>query len=69
MDLIQVPRIENQVPTISEIYCRVPRMTEIRSRQVHTGYLIFSLKKPCICISGSRTFLHVDAQLKYTIFC
>jgi len=45
MDPIQVPRIENQVPTIRENYHRVtrirenrvPRIREIGSLQVHTG--------------------------------
>ena len=36
-DPIRVPRIEN----------RVPRIREIWSLQVHTGYLTFSLKKLC----------------------
>jgi len=52
-DPIRVPTIENQVPRTSENYHRVPRigenrvprMREIGSLQVHTGYLTFSLKK------------------------
>jgi len=52
-DPIQVPRIENHVPTIRENYHRVsrirenrvPRIREIGSLQVHTAYLTFSLKK------------------------
>jgi len=43
-DLIRVPRIENQAPRIREN--QVPKIREIRSLQVHTGYLTFSLKKP-----------------------
>ena len=51
----RVPRIENRVPKISES-ChrvprirenRVPRIREIGSLQVHTGYLTFHLKKTC----------------------
>jgi len=53
---IQVPRIENRVPRIRENYHRVPRIKENRvlrireigSLQVHTRYLTFSLKKPCL---------------------
>jgi len=52
-DLIRVPRIENRVPRIRENYHqvprirenRVPRIREIGSLQIHTGYLTFSLKK------------------------
>jgi len=44
-DPIQVPRIENRVPSISENYHRVPRIREIGSLQDHTGYLTFSSKK------------------------
>jgi len=52
-DPIRVPRISNRVPTIREIYHRVPkiienrvpRIREIGSLQIHTGYLTFSLKK------------------------
>jgi len=50
---IRVPRIEKRVPRIREIdhrvpifrENRVPRTKEIVSLLVHTGYLIFSLKK------------------------
>jgi len=46
-DQIQVPRIENRVPRISENYHRVPRIRENRvsrireigSLHVHNGYL------------------------------
>ena len=49
----RVPRIENLVPRIRTSYHRVsrirenvvPRIREIGSLQVHTGYLTFSLKK------------------------
>ena len=52
-DPIRIPRIENRVPRIRENYYRVPeirenwvpRIREIGSLQVHTGYLTFSLKK------------------------
>ena len=44
-DAIRVPRISNRVPRIRENYHRVPRIREIGSRHVHTGYLTFSLKK------------------------
>jgi len=36
-----------RVPRISENYHRVPRIREIGSLHVHTGYLPFSLKKTC----------------------
>jgi len=42
-DPIRVPRIENRVLRIREN--RIPRIREIGSLQVHTGYLTFSLKK------------------------
>ena len=53
-DPIQIPRISSRVPRISENYYRVPkirenrvpRIREIGSLQIHTGYLTFSLKKP-----------------------
>jgi len=38
------------VPRISENGHRVPRIREIGSPQVHTGYLTFSFKKPCLCV-------------------
>jgi len=52
-DPIPVARIENWVPRIREDYHRgpsikdnrVPRIREIGSLQIHTGYLTFSLKK------------------------
>jgi len=55
-DPIRVPRIENRVHRISENYHRVPkirenlvpRIREIGSLQVHTGYLTFSLKTNCL---------------------
>ena len=55
-DPIRVPRISNRVPRIRENYHwvpkiwenRVPRIREIRSLQIHTGYLTFSLKKPVV---------------------
>ena len=37
-----------RVPRISENYHRVPRIREIGSLHVHTGYLIFSLIKTCM---------------------
>jgi len=50
-DPIRVPRISNRVPRIREYHRtskirenRVPRIREIRSLQIHTGYLTFSLK-------------------------
>jgi len=53
-DPIQVPRIENRVPTIRENHHRVPRIKENRvpiireigSLQVHIRYLTFFLKNP-----------------------
>ena len=44
-DPIWVLRIEKPVSRISQNYHRVPRLREIESLQVHTGYLTFSLKK------------------------
>jgi len=52
-DPIRVPRIENRVTRIRENYHRVPRIRqnrvprirEIGTLQVHTGYLTYSLKK------------------------
>jgi len=52
-DPIPVTRIENRVHRIREDYHqaprikenRVPRIREIGSLQIHTGYLTFSLKK------------------------
>ena len=52
-DPIWVPRIENRVPRIRGNYHQVPRIREnrvsrireIRSLQVHTWYITFSLKK------------------------
>jgi len=44
-DPIRVPRISSRVTWIREDYHRVPRIWEIGSLQVHTGYLTFSLKK------------------------
>jgi len=49
-DPIRVPRNENQVLKIRENYHRVPRIREIGSLQVHTGYLTFSLKKTLVSI-------------------
>jgi len=51
--MIRVPRIETRVPRIRENDHRVPRLRESRvpkireigSLQLHTGYLKFSLKK------------------------
>ena len=53
----RIPTIrDNRVPKIRENYRRiptirdnrVPRIIEIRSLQVHTGYLTFSLKKTAL---------------------
>ena len=41
----RVPRISNRVPRIRENYHRFPRIREIGSLQIHTGFLTFSLKK------------------------
>jgi len=43
-DPIRVPRISNRVPKIREN--RAPRIREIGSLQIQTGFLTFSLKKP-----------------------
>jgi len=37
--------MENRVPGIRENYHQAPRIKEIGSLQVHTGYLTFSSKK------------------------
>jgi len=63
-DPIRVPRIENRVPRIKENYHRVPkirenrvpRSREIRSLQVHTGYLTSSLKKAVISVKKLKIF-------------
>jgi len=47
-DPIRVPRIENRFPRIREN--RVPKIREIGSLEVHTGYLTFSLKKADNCV-------------------
>jgi len=57
-DPIRVPRIENRVSRIRERKQRirenrVPRIREIGSLQVRTGYLTFSLKNPDITTTGS----------------
>jgi len=59
-DPIWVPRISNRVPRIRENYHRVakirenrvPRIREIGSLQIHTGFLTFSFKKTCILIQN-----------------
>jgi len=47
-DPIRVPRIENRVPRTREYYHQVPKIREIGSLQIHTGYLTFSFlrRKP-----------------------
>jgi len=58
-DPIRVPRISNRVPRIRENYHqvpkirenRVPRIREIGSLQIQTGFLTFSLKKTLFMIS------------------
>jgi len=42
-DPIRIPRISSRVPRIREN--GVPRIREIGSLQIHTGYLTFFLKK------------------------
>ena len=57
-DPIRVPRISNRVPRIRENYHRVPkirenrvpRIREIGSLQIQTGFLTFSLKKPALVV-------------------
>jgi len=61
-DLIRVPRIENWVPRIRENYHRVlrirenrvPRIRQAGSLQIHTGCLIFSLKKTGIILDSQK---------------
>jgi len=63
-DPIQVPRISNQVPRITENYHRLPtirenwvtRIREIGSLQIHIGYLTFSLKKTVIYVISHHRF-------------
>jgi len=40
-DPIRIPRIENRVNRIRKNSHRIPRIREIGSLQVHTGYLTF----------------------------
>jgi len=44
-DPIRIPRIENRVNRIRKNSHRIPRIREIGSLQVHTGYLTFWFKK------------------------
>ena len=61
-DPIRVPIISNRVPRIRKNYDRVPkirenrvpRIIEIGSLQIHTGYLTFSLKKPWVNIKNAH---------------
>ena len=41
-------RISDRVPRIREDYHRVPKIREIGSLQIHTGYLTYSLKKTLV---------------------
>jgi len=59
---IRVPRISNQVPRISEI----------GSLQIHTGYLTFSLKKNCVRSRWPRydranTIFNTEKQPQYVL--
>jgi len=61
-DPVRVPSISNRFPRIRENCHRVPRIRkncvpkirEIGSLQIHTGYLTFSLKKPGLSVVSSR---------------
>jgi len=66
-DPIRIPRIENLVPRIREKYHRVPRIKEIGSLHVHTGYLTFSLKKTCYrqCIECFENQTHLELTHDY----
>jgi len=79
-DPIWVPRISNRVPRIRESYHRVskirenrvPRIREIGSLQIQTGFLTFSLKNLLYLL---RTNVRLKAMLQslltapYTILC
>ena len=71
-DPIWVSRISNQVPRIRENYHRVPkvrknrvpRIRQIGSLQIHTGYLTFSLKKTLVTI---HSYLQVRLKVIYKV--
>ena len=71
-DLICVTRISNWVPRIRENHHRAPkirenrvlRIREIRSLQIHTWYLTFSLKKTLLfSIQHTRLYSHHFSSL------
>jgi len=60
-DPIRIPKISNGVPRIRDNYhrvlkireIRIPRIREIGSLQIHTGYLKFSLKRKLQLVTSS----------------
>jgi len=63
-----------KVPRIRENYHRVPRIREIGSLQIQTGFLTFSLKKTWLImisqVEKSLMYLPAILQiLKTTIYC
>jgi len=70
-DPILVPRISNRVPRIRENYHRVPkirenrvpRIREIGSLQIQTGFLTISLKKTCLTVCPYCTMMPGTAVL------
>jgi len=49
--------LKNRVPRIREN--RIPKISEIGSLQVHTGYLTFCLKNTCIKMSNFPAFANL----------
>jgi len=59
-DPIWVLRIEKLLSRVNGNYHWVPRLREIESLQVHTGYLTFSLKKTGNTVQSLRTNEHSE---------
>jgi len=51
------------VPRIRENYDRVPKIREIGSLHIHTGYLTFFFKKTCRCIKINNTKPNRDHRI------
>jgi len=75
-DPIRVPRISNRVPRIRAHYHRVPkirengvpRIREIGSLQIHTGYLNIFLKKNCFTLSAAYINQSIKNWIRSTSF-
>jgi len=64
-DPIRVPRIrENYHPVARFRENRVPRIIDIESLKIHTGYLTFSLKKTCFKPKRQFSVCGVQPQLR-----